>query len=530
MPPAPPIVTGELLDLRAAETPEATAIVFVDGPSWSWAELRARVRAHAAALQALGVRQGELVLSWLPNGPLAVLNFLALGLLGAVSVAINTAYRGGVLAHVLKNSGARLMIAHGGLIDRLAEVDAGALERIVVVGDERPALPGIALLDRAALEGDAAGLRPPPRPIAPTDLRAVIYTSGTTGPAKGVLASYRHLNAAALGFRNVGPRDRSLNMLPMFHVGGPLSLNWALVHGGSVVFAESFRTSEFWPIVRRHDVTTTGLLGAMARFLLDRPPMPEDREHPLRSVIIAPFDEAALRFGERFGVEVYTEYNMTELAVPLWAGPNPTALGACGRPSPGVTLNIVDDEGGEVPAEATGELLVRMDDPSTIAQGYLNDPAATAETWRDGWFLTGDLFRRDADDNYFFIDRKKDSIRRRGENISSFEVESALLLHPGVREAAVVAAPGEGSEDEVLAVVVSVAQGSLDPAELIDFLRPRLAHFMVPRYVRLLDALPRTPTHKVEKHRLRAEGVTADTWDREAAGVVVRRERLEGRG
>jgi crotonobetaine/carnitine-CoA ligase len=523
------ITASALLDRHAAERPDATAIVYVDGPRWSWAELRARVHAHAAALQALGVSQDERVLSWLPNGPLAVLNFLALGELGAVSVAINTAYRGGVLAHALKNSGARLMIAHGALIERLADVERGALGRIVVVGDERPALSGIALLDRDVLEGDADALDPPARPIAPTDVLAVIYTSGTTGPAKGVLSSHRHLQAAALGFRNVGPDDRSLNMLPMFHVGGPLSLHWALVHGGSVVFAESFRTSTFWPIVREHEVTTTGLLGAMAQFLLDQPPSPDDRDHGLRSVIIAPFDEAALRFGARFGVDVYTEFNMTELAVPLWAGPNPTALGACGKPAPGCALKIVDDEGAERPDGEIGELVVGMDDPATIARGYLDDLEATAATWRPDGFHTGDLFRRDSEDNYFFVDRKKDSIRRRGENISSFEVESALLLHPGVREAAVVAAPGAGGEDEVLAVIVAEA-GGLDPAALLDFLRPRLAHFMIPRYVRQVDALPRTPTHKVEKHALRAEGVTSETWDREAAGMVVKRDTLEGRG
>jgi crotonobetaine/carnitine-CoA ligase len=528
---ADPVLTSDLLDLRAAERPDATAIIFPEaGVSWTFRALRDRVRAHAAALQALGVRQDELVLSWLPNGPLAVLNLLALNALGAVSVAINTAYRGGVLAHVLANSEARLMIAHGALVQRLADVDRAALARIVVIGDERPSLPGVALIGRDTLEGDAPALRPPPRAIGSDDVAAVLYTSGTTGPSKGVLASYKHLHAAALGFRCVGPGDRSLNMLPMFHVGGPLSLLWALAHGGSVVMAESFHTRDFWPLVRRHEVTTTGLLGAMAQFLLNEPPSADDRRHALKSVVIAPFEETAIRFGERFGVDVYTEFNMTELAVPLWAGPNPGVPGTCGRPAPGVSLRLVDDAGADVAEGAVGELILRMDDPGTISRGYLNDPVATAETWRDGWFRTGDLFRRDAEENYFFVDRKKDAIRRRGENISSFEVERAILEHPAVREAAAVAAAGDGGESEVLAAL-TLAQGAvLDPAELIGFLRPRLAPFMIPRYVRIVDALPRTPTHKVEKHRLRAEGVTAETWDREKAGVVVRRETLEGRG
>jgi crotonobetaine/carnitine-CoA ligase len=528
--PQGPIVIGEMLALRAAERPDAPALAFDGGPSWSYAELLAEARAHAAALQALGARQGELVLSWLPNGPLAVLNLLALNLLGAVYVPINTAYRGGVLAHVLKTTGASLMIAHGALLERLGDVETGALRRVVVVGEERLSLRGIEFLDRDALKGDAAALRPPERSIHPHDLQAVLYTSGTTGPSKGVLASYTHLHAAALGFRNVGPGDRNLNMLPMFHVGGTLSLLWALIHGGSAVQATAFRTNEFWPLVRRHRITTTGLLGAMAQFLVDQPPTPEDRNHTLKSVVIAPFDEKAVRFAERFGVDVYTEFNMTELSVPLWAGPNPTALGACGSPAPGVTLRIVDEQDRDVNLGAVGELILKPDDPWTISRGYLNAPEATAEAHRDGWFRTGDLFRRDASDNYYFVDRKKDVVRRRGENISSFEVEAALLLHPAVREAAVVAAPGDGGEDEVLAVLVPAEGAALDPAALVEFLRPRLPPFMIPRYVRLVDALPRTPTHKVEKHRLRAEGVTGETWDREKAGVVVKREALEGRG
>ena len=190
----------------------------------------------------------------------------------------------------------------------------------------------------------------------------------------------------------------------------------------------------------------------------------------------------------------------------------------------------MDEHDIQVPDGQPGELILRMAEPWTLSHGYLNDPEATARAWRNGWFHTGDLFRRDAEGHYFFLDRAKDALRRRGENISSFEVESAVMLHPAVREAAVVAAPGEGGEDEVMAVVALKPGAAFDPAELLRFLQSRLAHFMLPRYVRVMDGLPRTATHKVEKHRLRAEGVTPGTWDREAAGVVVRRERLERRG
>jgi len=259
---------------------------------------------------------------------------------------------------------------------------------------------------------------------------------------------------------------------------------------------------------------------------MKQPESPDDRRHSLRSVIIAPFDESAIAFGKRFGVPTFTEFNMTELAVPLWAGPNPTVPGTVGRPRPGFELRLVNPEGSDVPDGTAGELLVRADRPFTISHGYLNDAEATARAWRDGWFHTGDLLRRDRDDNYFFVDRLKDAIRRRGESISSFEVESAILEHPAVREAAVVPVPADDAEDEVLAVIALKPGGQLEPAELIEFLRNRLAYFMIPRYVRFLDLLPRTPTQKVEKHTLRAAGRTADTWDREAAGIRVERERL----
>jgi crotonobetaine/carnitine-CoA ligase len=525
------VFLGRLARL-ARERPHDEAVLFVDGPTWTWSQLDAAAASHAAGLQALGVQPGERVLSWLPNGPTALLNLLGLARLGAVCVPINTGYRGALLEHVLANSGARRLIAHGALLERLAGVDTGALESVVVLGPERPALPGIAMHDAAVLRGDAARLVPPPRPPEPWDTLTVIYTSGTTGPSKGVLMSYRHAECAARGFRNIGPGDRNLACLPMFHVGGVLSLLWAVLHeGASVVYAEGFRTAEFWAMVQRHRITTTGLLGSMVDFLNAQPRRDDERAHGLRSVLIAPYGASAIAFGERFGVPVYTEFNMSELSVPLFAGPDPGVAGTCGLPAPGVTLRIVDADDCEVAAGAVGELVLRMDEPWTISHGYLDDAAATARAWRNGWFHTGDLFRRDASGHYFFVDRIADAIRRRGENVSAFEVEQALRLLPGVVEAAVVGVPApEGSEQEVLAVL-RLAEGTVfDPAALLDALRPRLAPFMLPRYFRAVADFPRTPTQKIEKHRLRATGLTADTWDRERAGATVRRDRLERRG
>jgi crotonobetaine/carnitine-CoA ligase len=507
-------VTAALLERNAARSPNLVVLKFDSGEQFTALELLAAARARAAGLQQLGVRQGELVLSWFANSPAAVLNWLALNLLGAVYVPINTACRGNPLQHVIATSKAGLMLADGALIERLAAVRTGGLQRIVVSGPERPALPGVALLDAACLDGDAARLQPPSRPVQPWDTQCVIFTSGTTGPSKGVICSYRHTWTAAVEFRHVGTGDTNLVALPMFHIGGILGVNFALIHGGTAAVVERFRTQTFWDTVRALGVTTTGLLGTMVQFLVQQPVQAGERDHPLRKVVIAPFGDEALTFAKRFGVQVFTEFNMTELSVPLWAGPGTVLRGACGRPRQGVTLRLVDGNDEEVAPGAIGELILRPDDPWTLCDGYLNDPVATARAWRNGWFHTGDLFRRDADDNYFFVDRAKDMIRRRGENISSFEVEAELLAFPGVCAAAAVPVPGDGGEDEVLAVLQLQPGATLDPAALIAFLQARMAAFMVPRYVRVVAQLPLTPTQKIEKHVLRAAGITADTWDR----------------
>jgi crotonobetaine/carnitine-CoA ligase len=219
---------------------------------------------------------------------------------------------------------------------------------------------------------------------------------------------------------------------------------------------------------------------------------------------------------------------MTEINVPIVSEPNPAVAGTCGRLREGVEARIVDEADREVPVGTVGELILRTESPWALNSGYFKDPEASLRAWRNGWFHTGDGFRRDADGNYFFVDRIKDAIRRRGENISSFEVEVEILAHPAVRECAVVAVPNEASEDDVLAIVAPVPGESIVPEQLLAFLQPRLAHFMLPRYIRIMNDLPRTPTQKVEKHVLRSAGLTPDTWDREKAGIRISRDRIRG--
>jgi crotonobetaine/carnitine-CoA ligase len=515
MPPPEECVLQPLLDLRARETPHKVFVQFAaTGAAWTYAELHRIVRETAAALQALGVRQDETVLTWLPNGPDALRLWFAINYIGAIYVPLNLAYRGQILEHAVRTSGARLIVGHPDLLRRLDGIDAAGLE-------QRVAIVGPAALSRPGSEPS-----PPARPIMPWDTQSVIYTSGTTGPSKGVLSSYFHAASTANAFAAATSEDRNMVNLPLFHAGGTGATYRMLVKGGSIALVEAFDTHSFWDTVRATGTTCLTLLGAMVPFLLKLPAGPGDRQHTLKKVVLVPLSDDAQAFADRFGVDVYTTFNMTETSWPLVSERNPTVRGTCGRPRLGVEARIVDEHDCEVPPGAVGELMLRTDTPWAMNHGYHNNPEATARAWRNGWFHTGDAFRRDADGNFFFVDRLKDAIRRRGENISSFEVEAELMAHPAVREAAAVAVPSEHGEDEVLAVVAPVAGRSVDPAELLGFLLPRMPHFMVPRYVRLLPELPKTPTQKVQKNLLRADGVTADTWDREAAGIRVRRERL----
>ncbi|MBE0590915.1 MAG: AMP-binding protein [Gemmatimonadales bacterium] len=524
-PPREECVLRYLLERQAATRPDAPFIRTVEGGQIGYAEFARSVRGAAAALHELGVKQGDTVTVWLPNGIDMLRVWFAINWLGAIYVPINTAYKGGLLRHVLENAASRVLVSCQDLTPRLAGLEPSALRTIVEFDDGGVSLPGVERIDASVL-GRPGEPPAPDRPIEPWDPQCIIFTSGTTGPSKGVLSSYAQLweTSGSRSFYMLDGSDCVMVCGPLFHIAGTVPIYAMLQHGGAIVMAD-FVTDRFWSDVRATGATFTILLGVMCDFLWKLPPSADDRSHPLRKVMMIPRPDNAAQFAERFGLRFWTMYNMTELNVPLMSEPDPATIGACGRVRAGTELRLVDDFDREVPIGATGEAVVRCDSPWRLNSGYYGNPEATAQAWRNGWFHTGDAMRRDEDGNHFFVDRMKDAIRRRGENISSFEVEIEIVAHPQVRECAVVAVPS-ASEDEVMAVVSPVPGASIDPAELLEFLRPRLAHFMLPRYVRILDELPHTPTQKIEKYRLRQEGVTADAWDREASGIKVRRDRI----
>jgi len=517
-----------LLDRWANERPDQPHVVFADGAEWTFAELRDKVRTKAAGLRAMGIEQGEHVAVWLPNGPDALIAFYAINYIGAVFVPFNTAYRGQLLQHVIANSGARVLLVHPDLLPRLSEIDLGRVERLVVTtGNEVPEAPRpIQRFDELA--GAADETLELARPIEPWDIQSIIYTSGTTGPSKGVLSSYLHMftNAGPESWPMVDENDRYMCVAPIFHIGGMGPPFVMLARGASVAMIDNFSTEDFWAVAKATRSTVVFLLGVMATFLLKADPRPDDRDHTVKKAFMVPLTGDAPAFTERFGVDIYTIFNMTEISSPIVSEANPKKIGTCGRVRDGVDVRLVDRNDCEVPVGETGEMLVRTDRPWAMNSGYNANPEATAEAWRNGWFHTGDAFRRDEDGYFYFVDRVKDAIRRRGENISSFEVEADVCSHPAVREAAAVAVPSEFSEDEVMVIVAPVPGQKLEARQLAEFLIDTMPYFMVPRYIRILDELPKTPSAKVMKADLRKEGVTPDTWDREAAGLRVRREKF----
>ena len=523
------VVTRDLIDRFAREKPEATVVKFDDsGEEWSYGQFRDLIVQTGIGLQSLGVTQGDHVLVFAPNSREQIRIFFALNYIGAVYVPINTAYKGHLLEHVINVSDAKLAVVHASLVERLDGIALHRLERLLVVGgtaDKAP-LPMVSYED--ALLPASGTLAPLSRPIEPWDPMSIIFTSGTTGPSKGVLSSYLHLwtNAGPDTWTFVRNDDRYLINSPMFHIGGMGPMYCMIARGASFAMVDRFDTATYWDSVRNTGCTVGFLLGVMATFLEKQPERPDDADNPLRLVLMVPLPGNSESFAKRFGVDVHTIFNMTEISTPIISDPNPTVRGTCGKARPGVEVRLVDDNDCEVPVGKVGEMLVRTDRPWGMNSGYYKNAEATAKAWRNGWFHTGDAFIRDEDGNFFFVDRMKDAIRRRGENISSFEVEAEVTAHPDISEAAAVAVPSELAEDDVMVIVAPVAGRTIDPAEVVEFLKPRMAYFMIPRYVRVLPSLPKTPSNKVLKHELRAEGITADTWDREAHGIRIKGERF----
>ncbi|HOB65663.1 ATP-dependent acyl-CoA ligase [Ottowia sp.] len=516
-----------MLARQAAQYGDRPLLVFGE-VRWSYAEARQMAAAYGGALRRAGIAAGDRVALLCSNRPEFMQALLGCAWIGAVAVPINVAARGPQLRHILGNSGARLLVTEGEGLAAVGQLqsDPLPLEQVWLVGGV-PAENGVTAtltIHRFPEHPDAAV---DPVSVLPGDTLAILYTSGTTGLSKGVCcphAQYFWWGVHSAHLLGIGEGEILHTTLPLFHTNALNAFFQALLTGSTLVVEKRFSASAFWDALARHQATVTYVLGAMVPILLAREPGPSDRAHRVR-VALAPgvppqfHDE----FTQRFGMQLLEGYGSTETNFVIGATLDEQRAGTMGRVRAGFEARVVDEQDNEVPPGEAGELVLRADEPFSFATGYFGMPDKTVEAWRNLWFHTGDRVIRDETGYFRFVDRLKDAIRRRGENISSYEVEQVLMSHPCIEVAAVYPVRSELAEDEVMAAIVVRKGDRLDEIDLMKFCEPRMAYFAVPRYVEFVQQLPATENGKVQKFKLRERGVTAATWDREAAGYKLAR-------
>lgn len=510
-----------LLSTRARTHGAKTALIF-EGRSFTYADLERATLSLAGGLAAAGIGRGDKIAIMMSNRPEFLFSWFAISALGAVEVPINTAHRGDLLQHMLSLAECKALIMEAQFAEGVGAI-RGALPALasVITLDETPGgALGARVLRLEDLLMHAPATELPD--VRPGDPGSVMFTSGTTGPSKGAVLPQVYpmrlgeIVATASGYRD---DDCLYCALPLFHGNAQfLATTPTLLVGMTMVLAKRFSASAFWPDVRKYGCTLFNYIGGILPILAKAPPSPEDATSNMRIMMGAGAPRDLFTpFEQRFGVQLIEGYGMSEIGVPLMTTPDQRRPGACGRLVPDYEIRLVDEEGNEVPADEPGELWIRPRKLHSMMSEYCNMPAATVEAWKELWFHTGDYLKRDADDFYYFIDRKKDALRRRGEKISSFEVERGVAAHESVLEAAAVAVASELGEDDVMVCVTLRPGATLDPADLITHCQSRMAAFMVPRYIRILPELPKTPTERVRKVELRKQGVTPDTYDRESS-------------
>jgi carnitine-CoA ligase len=522
-----------LLEQRLEDDPHGEYLD-VCGTKVTTAEGASTANRLANALADLGVHPGDRVATLVENSAEAMLVWWGIVRGGGVAVPINTAYKGEYLRHQLTDSGSRVLVVEAALVERAERIvdQTPDLDHVIVIGDVVD-LPGVTTHAWSTVLGSDDA--PPSVTVRPADLATFIYTGGTTGPSKGCMLSHNYHEALA---RQIGicwqrtADDVVWTPLPLFHFNAIVTaVLGPLVYGGRSAIYRRFSVSNFWPEMNRVGATVTSTLGTMAYLLahdVDRPEMPRsgapEANTSLRLIGAAPLPvEVDSIIRQRFGVETFSgAYGTTEASLVSWQPP-----GVRNKPNGAGVINdeffdvrIFDDDDNEVPRDAEGEIVLRPKRPHTMFEGYWGRPEATVETSRNWWYHTGDIGRVDEEGFLFFVDRKADYLRRRGENISSFEVERILMGHGALADVAVHAVPSDMTEDD-LKITATLAEGaSLTEDELFRWCIDQLPYFALPRYIEFRAELPRSPVGRVLKRDLRAEGPTAVTWDADASGIT----------
>ncbi|ARK29959.1 ATP-dependent acyl-CoA ligase [Halalkalibacter krulwichiae] len=524
-----PQTFGEIVEHRAKLRPYDRFIRFLDD-ELTYGEYHQQGNQVANAALSLGLRKGDSCAVMLPNSREFLITWLGLARIGAIEVPINTGFRGDLLAYILNQARCQSIVIQSDWIERINDLanQLQYLKQVIVVG----ALPEqksnlFTWYSFEQLISQASDHRIEAS-IQANDPSLILFTSGTTGPSKGVVLTHSanfSLAHTACEVMEYKREDRLFTVFPLFHVNARYTtVLVALLVGCDVVMHDRFSASKFWDICRKEGITAFNFMGSMLTILMKQKQQANDDDHSVRKAYGAPTPiEIYEDFKQRFQVEITEVYGSTELGTVAANPAKQFRKGACGKILPIYEVEIHDENNQPCPVGKSGEIVVRPKKPGIMFTDYYGNAEATIKAWQDLWFHTGDTGRLDEDGYLYFIDRKKDVVRRRGENISSYEVERVINDHPQVLEAAIIGVPSELSEEEVLAAVIVKEGEKLSPENLLNFCQSRMAHFAIPRYIRFVKSLPRTPSQRVEKYKLRTEGITDDTWDREQIGFQVKR-------
>jgi crotonobetaine/carnitine-CoA ligase len=510
---------GHFLRKQATEKPDKPFLT-VAGRSLTFAQTDADARAVARGLAKCGIGDGGRVMMMLPNCLEFVTIWFAASLRGAAEIPINPNLKGILLEAVLSDSKPQVFVVHASLAPELEAIDAALIPpHVFVVGSVEKAL---SIGPASVAPFEELYVREGEDPEIPGDFRriqSIAYTSGTTGPSKGAMVSNAATFCAPINYIKImgmGPEDSIYSPLPLFHgMSSRHGILPSLVLGARITIDESFSASRYWERAAECEATLGMVVHAVVPLLKVQPPRDSDRAHRLRAIFNAKHDKEV---EERFGVLTVEAYAVTETSHILHTPYPQRRWGSTGRVNDLWEVRLVDSDDLPVPRGQAGELICRPKEPHIMMSGYLNKPDITLEAVRHLWYHTGDILREDEDGYFYYLDRKKDRIRRRGENVSSQDVEVAIVAHPEVAECAVVPYPADDGEDHIRAIVIASPGSALEAPALHEWLTGRMPKFMLPRYIEIVDRIPRTGTGKFEKHKIIEQGLGPGAWD---AGKVL---------
>ena len=531
------LLLPKVLQARASDSAKKIFVQTVNGETMNYKTAFEKSCAVSNGLISLNVQKNDCVVIMADSSTESICTWLGINLAAAVDVSINTGYRGNSLEHALENSRAKILFLDEPLLDRVAEVadSLTSLETIVIYGKSLSVLTHDKKLSRFNfyLFSEILGSIEVPinRDVSSDDLASIVYTSGTTGPAKGVMMPHGQISLfAILGIEGAQMTESDIFycFIPLYHVAGKFMGIYAMmIVGGKVVVDQHFSAEAFFPLAKQFGATLSLVHGPLIEMLYKLPESADDANNPITRLIASPFPaRIAIDFQKRFAVRGIETWGMTEVTVPIWQPlDEPLRVGCCGKLREDYfEMKIVDPETDfELPMGSVGEMVLRPKYPFTIMQGYFSMPEVTISTWKNLWFHTGDLAKMDDEGYVYFADRISERIRRRAENVSSFEIEAAALSHPSITECAAVGVPSEFESDDDIKLTLVLQKGEiLPPEDLMTYLIPLLPHFMVPRYLEYVNELARTPTGKILKGTLKKMGINENVWDRKSSSISIR--------